>query len=384
MKSTEIRLFVLGDIFPGGDLIPNWKEADFDPFHGIRDLLQADELVFGNIECVFYHGPSRPHRGSHLWAPPESVNGLKKLGLSVAGLANNHVMDFGPEAMLRSAALLESNGIRCVGAGRDIRAAVRGCVIEHKGWRVGFAAFTTNAYYVRAITANARSAGCAPMRESIMETEIRRLRSQVDLLCVGLHWGYEYLHVPQPEQRQLTRQIIQWGADVIVGSHPHVVQGYEYLAGRPVFYSLGNFIFPNYVRADCSRRVWELIQNHSLAGLIRVSDHSGKLTIGTSVIPLVFDFPTVRRLSESEQVMFDMKLHEWLDALREDPSAAPIIATTRAEVRRRDFQWRRNWGKRLFKNCIMRPILAKLKPASGIGAGTFKGESRDPGCRIEK
>lgn len=340
MRKKNLSLTLLGDIFLGGDLTKFWYETEaFNPFEELKKKLSKTELIYANIEDTFYQGPLRPHRSGHLWAPPASVESLKTLGLSVAGLANNHIMDFGYSAFIRTQQLLHSKGIRCIGAGFSISEASRGCVINKKGWKIGFLAFTTRAFHVNSIVASSSSVGCAPMTDRNLEKSINRMKSRVDVLCIGLHWGYEFCQVPHIKQRKLASKIIEMGADVIAGTHPHVVQGYEIINDCPVFYSLGNLIFPEYERIDGLKQKWEPINNYSIMATIRIAENGDGYKLTPNIVPLKFCFPYVKLLEPKENAEFLKKMNILNSAIIKREPGKLLASETHKELKKRNIAW---------------------------------------------
>lgn len=357
-----LRLLLLGDIFLGGDLSPSWNDLHFDPFSKIHSLVRDGDIIYGNIETSFFRGPLRPFRSNHLWSPPESICALQKLGLDVAGYANNHVMDYGASAMMRSATLLGEKGICCIGAGWTLAEASKGCVIERNGLKIGFLAYTTNAFHVRSITAGRLSTGSASMRKKYMKSDIERLRTEVDMLCVCLHWGYEFLNVPHPKQRKLASQLIKWGSDVIIGTHPHVVQGYESIFRRPVFYSLGNFLFPGYECLNGSHFSWPKENNESIIGIVEITENDGNLKFNISSIPVFFEFPYVKLMTGQEKEKFENRLEKWNQALRGEDAAKSIIEEAMAEMKKQSKRWIKSRPIDILRRIVLEPILMLLGP----------------------
>jgi poly-gamma-glutamate synthesis protein (capsule biosynthesis protein) len=164
---------------------------------------------------------------------------LKELGISIVNVANNHIADYGVEGIMETMRYLDSIGVQYVGIGRDLRSARRPVMMEKGGWKIGFLG-----YYGRGdFAAGEHRAGFAPRKESYILQDVRSLRSQVDFVVVNFHWGVELAPHPEAEQITLARKVIDAGADLIVGHHPHVLQGIEEYKGKHIAYSLGNFIF---------------------------------------------------------------------------------------------------------------------------------------------
>ncbi len=361
--SDPLHLVLLGDIFLGGDLTPKWREPGFDPFSRLHALVEPGSVLMATVETVFRRGPLRPRRSGHLYGPPESVESLKRLGLTVAGFAHNHAMDFGSRAMLKSVELLRANGIECIGCGWNQREASTGCIVERNGLRLGFLAYTSGAYHVRSVLAGACSVGSAPIDPKRMAADIRRLRSAADVVCVSLHWGFEYIHVPHPDQRRLASYLVENGADVILGSHPHTVQGYEIIAGKPVFYSMGNLVFPEYEKLYGDRHTWGPENDLSLMADIRISrDESGGRRFDVSIIPLRFRFPEVTVLTGTERQRFEDDLALWCAALRQEAGGREIMSRGLEEMKRRDRAWRHSFPRRMARRMFYEPLELLLGP----------------------
>ncbi|OPY11895.1 MAG: Capsule biosynthesis protein CapA [Syntrophus sp. PtaB.Bin001] len=171
---------------------------------------------------------------------------LQKAPLCVVNLANNHIMDFGPEALERTLALLKEKVIHAIGAGRTISQARQELILSCKGKRIAFLAFTSDEPHVKAVIAGPDTPGCASFSDfNEVLRRVRSAKSQADIVCVSLHWGYEFHSFPAPEQVALAHQIAEAGATYIIGHHPHVLQGVETFKKSLIMYSLGNFFFPS-------------------------------------------------------------------------------------------------------------------------------------------
>jgi hypothetical protein len=140
---------------------------------------------------------------------------------------------------------LTEAGIQYAGAGRDLQEARRPAIVDLGNLRVAILC-RSDVPVKSAVWAGDGVPGIAAAdRESVL-ADVSALRDEVDFLVLCIHWGLEQYRLPTPEQRQFARLILNAGADVIIGHHPHVLQGFEYIDSKPVFYSLGNFIFPSF------------------------------------------------------------------------------------------------------------------------------------------
>jgi hypothetical protein len=179
-------------------------------------------------------------------ADPESVKVLTAGGVDLVNLANNHAMDYEEPGLVETINTLNNAGIGHLGAGRDLKEARRPDIIEVKGQRIAYLGY----YDSDLQAADQGKAGTNPRRNNRVAEDIRALRGQVDWIVVNYHWGVELADYPGDWQIDLARFTIDQGADLVVGHHPHVLQGAEIYKGRPIVYSLGDFIFGGNSRSD--------------------------------------------------------------------------------------------------------------------------------------
>lgn len=225
-----LELIAVGDVSLSG---PDGQ----DPFEHVARLLRAGDIVFGNLECVLCDTGAGAEKEITLRAAPARVGYLRQAGFDIVSVANNHILDFGPAGLDQTLAVLREQGIRFVGAGRT--ASQRGYeIIERKGLKVGFLAYYENG------GGNSQNASLVNRidRHAILE-QIADLKRRCDVLVVSLHWGIEYIHYPSLGQIQLARDLLRSGAALVLGHHPHVVQGIERIGKGLIAYSLGSFQF---------------------------------------------------------------------------------------------------------------------------------------------
>ena len=217
-----------------------------DPFAPFATILKSADIRIGNLECVVAtNGTAQPGKPYTFRAHPRSLPVLKRHFDAVA-LANNHTGDFGPLAFAQMLDRLERAGIPYFGGGRDLAQAHVPLIIERHGLRVAFLAY--NEFFPRSFEADTDKPGSAWSEDEQVVLDIRRARSQyrADLVIPVMHWGWEHELRASERQRQLARMMIDAGADVIVGGHPHVIQDVEQYQGKPIIYSLGNFVFDGF------------------------------------------------------------------------------------------------------------------------------------------
>ncbi len=211
------------------------------PFEKAAEILRTADLTFGNLECpISDQGRDLRHLYSFR-ADPRALQGLEGAGFDVVSQANNHTYDWGPKALLDSLQRLRAAGIRTVGAGRNDLEAHYPLIVDLEGLRVGFLAYVEIS--PKEAVAGVDRPGVAWLDSERVLADIRFARPLVDVLVVCPHWGVEYSPEPRPDQVKLAQQIIDAGGDLIVGSHPHVVQPLDQYRGRWIAYSLGNFVF---------------------------------------------------------------------------------------------------------------------------------------------
>ena len=179
-------------------------------------------------------------------AAPESVKVLTSGGVDIVNLANSHTMDYEEPGLVETINTLNNAGIQHLGAGRDLKEARRPDIIEVKGQRIAYLGYYDSDFH----SADQGKAGTNARRNNRVAEDIRALKGQVDWIVVNYHWGVELADYPGDWQIDLARFTIDQGADLVVGHHPHVLQGAEIYKGRPIVYSLGNFIFGANARSD--------------------------------------------------------------------------------------------------------------------------------------
>jgi poly-gamma-glutamate synthesis protein (capsule biosynthesis protein) len=161
-------------------------------------------------------------------------------------LANNHSGDFGPEAFVQMLDLLGQQGIGYFGGGRNLAQAHAPLIIERKGLRIALLGYYE--FFPRSFEADVDRAGVAWSEDQQVTLDIQNARAvhHADVVIPMMHWGWEHDTLASDRQRQLARLMIDAGADAVVGGHPHVIQNTEDYRGKPIIYSLGNFVFDGF------------------------------------------------------------------------------------------------------------------------------------------
>ena len=221
-----------------------------DPFAPFAKLLDAADIRVGNLECVVATtGTPEPGKPYTFRAHPRTLGVLKR-HFDAVSLANNHSGDYGPKAFGEMLRLLEKRGIAYFGGGRDLARAHTPLIIERKGLRIALLGY--NEFLPRSFEADHDKPGTAWSEDDQVRLDIATARTlhRADIVIPVMHWGWEYEPLASKRQRELARVMIDAGADAVVGGHPHVTQDTGQHRGRPIVYSLGNFVFDGFTDAD--------------------------------------------------------------------------------------------------------------------------------------
>lgn len=216
------RIIVVGDTMLGRSVMTASLKADDPryPFRKVAPRLNSVDIVFANLESPFVEGCIKTDTGMIFCADPSLVAGLKYTNIGIVGLANNHINNYGAKGIVDTKRILTEAKIDYAGEGN--------LAIEVKnGVKFGFLAFNF--------------VGNSP---TVLDYKmVADSAKTVDALLVSVHWGEEYKSTANSNQQVIAKKLIENGADVIIGHHPHWVQNYEEIDGKPVYYSLGNFVF---------------------------------------------------------------------------------------------------------------------------------------------
>ena len=238
--SPTVSLVFAGDSVldaEAGDLIAQGG----DPFASFASYFADADIRITNLECVVATQGSAGDKMFTFRAHPRVIPVLKR-HFDAVTLANNHSGDFGPGAFAEMLGLLQSAGLAQVGGGRNLRQAHAPLVFERKGLRI--AVLSYNEFQPRSFEANHNVPGTAWSEDERVVADIRAARRvhRADLVIPIMHWGWENEPVANARQRQLARRMVRAGADAVIGGHPHVTQDIERYRGKPIVYSVGNFV----------------------------------------------------------------------------------------------------------------------------------------------
>ena len=248
-----VNIKAIGDVMLGRGVAMRLNGDFIKPFIETADFLNSADITFANLECsISSRGTRLIGKGYWLQAPYEALEGVLYAGIDIVNIANNHILDFNEIAMTDTIEALQQNNIKYIGAGANLNEARQSVVFDIEGTKVGFLGYSDFYQYgygipgqkeLRYLEATDNISGIAPLKFDLIEQDIINLRESVDYLIISLHWGVEESHHVPEEQREFAYKILDAGADAILGHHPHQLQGIEIYNGKPIIYSMGNFIF---------------------------------------------------------------------------------------------------------------------------------------------
>ncbi len=211
----------------------------FFPFRLISEKIERADIAFANLENpVSLRGEDRGSTYSFR-ADPRALSGLSKAGFDIVSIANNHMFDWGRDAFVDTMAYLEGAGIRYAGGGENMDLARRPMIIEHNGTKFAFLAYSQFSSF----EINSPGPVILPIDIDLMLEDIASAKLISDVVIVSTHWGEEYETQASQKQKDIARALIDVGASLIIGHHPHVIQEIEEYGGGLIAYSLGNFVF---------------------------------------------------------------------------------------------------------------------------------------------
>ncbi len=242
-QSVETSILCTGDIMLVGSAKPIIEQRGVDyPFDGIRSIIKAADLAIGNLEMPLgLTGAPMPEKDFTFIGEPKLAGGIANAGFDVLALANNHMGDYGDEALLETLEVLSANNLRYCGAGPDLQTARQPAIVKSRNAHIAVLAYSKT--YPFEFFAGEGDPGTVNGIAEIFVPDIKTARQRADLVVVSFHWSGELVTEPREYQEWLGRLAIDAGADLVFGHHPHVVQGIEVYRGKIIAYSLGNLVF---------------------------------------------------------------------------------------------------------------------------------------------
>jgi poly-gamma-glutamate synthesis protein (capsule biosynthesis protein) len=269
MSKNALSIAVVGDVIPSRRNFPNGSPVS-PGFGQIVDLISQADVAVANLDTALTERGYPREKYINVRATPEVAPDLKTMGFDVISLANNHTMDYSDQGLFDTLEALDAAGVKTVGAGADLKSATAPAVVEANGWKVGVLAWTSvlptgaaasperpgqaplhihAAYEVNPYLLMEEPTSAPTVRTRVDEADLERaeaaiaeLRGHADFIVVLLHWGGGISDELAEYQRPLGRALLDAGADVVVGSHPHRVLGIERHNGKAIFYSPGTLV----------------------------------------------------------------------------------------------------------------------------------------------
>ncbi len=226
--------------FFGDICLHNINPDTFSLSEELKNLLDQGNLNIGNFECPVTKCDDKiRNHPVHLKCEVGSLKILE--GFHAFSLANNHLLDFGANGVIDTLENLKQNGFGQFGGGINQVEAMRPLIESENGYRVAFIGATRFSF--------SKKNSPGPANDSLVQLKksIKKLKKEKCFVVVYFHWGYEYVPYPAPRERRIAHKCIDYGADLIIGTHPHIMQGFEKYKKKIIFYSLGNFIFDSKV-----------------------------------------------------------------------------------------------------------------------------------------
>jgi poly-gamma-glutamate synthesis protein (capsule biosynthesis protein) len=261
--SPERRAIVIqgtGDVSLDPAYLPVFRERGYGwAWSGLRGLFRRDDLTVINLECPPTSVVAPAEKTFVFRCDPAALPAARRAGVEVANLANNHAFDQGPEGLLDGIANLRAAGIVPIGAGRSERAADAPRYVEVGGWRVALIGVGEVISSDAQVAVGERPGTAVGHDFPRALRAIRRAERAADLVVVAIHWGIELDTEPRAYQVAEAHRMVQAGADVIFGHHAHRLQPMEIYRGRPIFYGLGNFVWPRLSSAGATTAVARVV-----------------------------------------------------------------------------------------------------------------------------
>jgi poly-gamma-glutamate capsule biosynthesis protein CapA/YwtB (metallophosphatase superfamily) len=226
---------------------------------GMDGLFKRDDLTVVNLECAVSDLGSPVPKEFNFQGDPDALPYLERDGVDVASMANNHAYDYGPEALVDTRKNIEDAGMVAVGGGKDPAEATKAGIVHVKGWTIAIVGFDKVVDpFPEAIAAPGHPGTACGHDVDCMVAATRKAAAMSDLTIVNIHWGVELDTQPRADDVEIAHRLIDAGADIIFGGHAHRLQPYDMIDGRPVFYSLGNFVWPRLSAESATTEVAEV------------------------------------------------------------------------------------------------------------------------------
>lgn len=274
-----VELVFSGDILLSSYVLNNYENSGINGVLSEELLgeMQNADLTMVNEEFPFStRGTQAQDKQFTFRVDPSYIKIFQEMGIDVVTVANNHALDYGTEALSDTFQTLDEAGIAYVGAGDSKERAAQPYITKLQGKTFGFLAASRVIPEVSWNIENQQPGMLCTYDSTALCEAIRKAKENCDYVVVYVHWGIERENTPQDYQRQLGKAYIDAGADMVIGAHPHVLQGIEYYNGKPIVYSLGNYIFNQEIGSTLLLKATVTPENETTLQLIPASATGAK------------------------------------------------------------------------------------------------------------
>lgn len=307
-----MKLLIAGDYCPIGRTDKYLKEERYDDLlNGFNKIVESVDYAIVNFECPVTKSNTKIEKTGPC-IKTENLNAFEALrfaGFNLLTLANNHIQDYSSEGVLDTIKYAQEKGFDVVGAGKNIVEASKPFIQEIRGLRIGFVNIAENEF-----CAAENNLPGANTFDFIDNTKvINELKNKVDKIVLIYHGGREHYQLPTPEQRKRFRYFINCGVDAIVAHHTHCVSGYEYFEGKPIVYSIGNFIF------DYKKKYQKGLWTEGMSVILELEDINSNFRI--TLIPHTQgkeDDSTLRLMQDNQKEEFINKIKSLSETITND------------------------------------------------------------------
>lgn len=317
-----IKILFTGDFCPHNRIEELSKNADYDTiFNDFIEVFRDNDLNVTDVECPLTETQQRnPKTGPYQFAAPHTIGILKYANIGLAAMANNHMMDCGEEGANNTMQLCKEAGIQTVGIGNSETQRRKPFSAIIKGKKIAIINFAENEF----ITATGTDTAANGLHLVNNYYDITAAKKTHDFVILMLHGGNEFYNLPSPRIKETYRFFIDIGADAVISNHTHCFSGYEVYNSKPIFYSLGNFIYDWPAKKDVD---W----NFGYVVKVILTQK-----IDFQIIPLKQNngMPGLFHLSQLEKIAFDNKLQQLNNIISDDKKLSTAFDEYCNSVRR--------------------------------------------------
>lgn len=321
-----MKLLICGDYYPNGRVADTIAKGEGSTiFEEVKPYIQNSDFSILNLEypVVQHDEKPIPKCGPNLKGDEASVKLLADTGFNAVTLANNHILDYGPEAMFNTEQICHKHNLQTVGIGKNIDDSSRPLILEKEGKKVAIINCCEHEFSV----ASDSQAGANPLNSVKQYYTIQAVRKIVDYIVVIVHGGTEHYQLPSPRMKETYRFFIDAGADVVINHHQHCFSGYELYNEKPIIYGLGNFCFESF--GNCAG-IW------NEGYMVQLKFYND---ISFELIPYIQcnDKPNVSLMQGEQKVLFEKEISR-LNSIILDDSKLSKEYLTFSESRYDDIQ----------------------------------------------